>query len=55
MSKEDSIELKGVVVEAMRNATFKVKLPNDHIILAHLSGKLRTNFIRIVPGDVVTV
>ena len=55
MSKEDSIELKGVVVEALRNATFKVKLPNDHIILAHLSGKLRTNFIRIVPGDEVTV
>jgi translation initiation factor IF-1 len=55
MSKADNIELQGTVVEAMPNATFKVELPNGHIILAHISGKLRMNFIRILPGDKVTV
>lgn len=55
MSKEDIIELEGVVVEAMPNATFKVEIPGGHIILAHISGKLRMNFIRILPGDKVTV
>ena len=55
MSKEDVIELEGVVEEALPNANFRVKLPNDHIILAHVSGKLRMNYIRIVPGDKVTV
>ena len=55
MSKEDVIELEGVVEEALPNAMFRVKLPNDHIILAHVSGKLRMNYIRIVPGDKVTV
>ena len=55
MSKEDVIELEGVVEEALPNANFRVKLPNDHIILAHVSGKLRMNYLRIVPGDKVTV
>ena len=55
MSKEDNIELQGTVVEAMPNATFKVELQNGHIILAHISGKLRMNYIKILPGDKVTV
>lgn len=55
MSKEDVIEVEGVVVEALPNAMFKVKLENDHIILAHVSGKMRMNFIRILPGDKVTM
>ena len=54
MSKEDMIELEGVV-EAMPNAMFKVEIQGGHIILAHISGKLRMNFIRILPGDKVTV
>lgn len=55
MSKEDMIELEGTVVEAMPNATFKVEIQGGHIILAHISGKLRMNFIRILPGDKVKV
>ena len=55
MSKEDMIELEGVVVEAMPNSMFKVEIQGGHIILAHISGKLRMNFIRILPGDKVTV
>ena len=55
MSKADVIEVEGVVVEALPNAMFKVKLENDHIILAHVSGKMRMNFIRILPGDRVTM
>ena len=55
MSKQDLIELEGTVVEALPNAQFKVELPNGHIILAHISGKLRMNFIRILPGDKVTI
>ncbi|MCR5805771.1 MAG: translation initiation factor IF-1 [Oscillospiraceae bacterium] len=55
MSKEDVIEVKGVVVEALPNANFQVELENGHKILAHVSGKLRMNYIRIVPGDTVTV
>ena len=55
MSKEDVIEVEGVVVEALPNAMFKVKLENDHIILAHVSGKMRMNFIRILPVDKVTM
>ena len=55
MSKEDMIELEGVVVEAMPNAMFKVEIQGGHIILAHISGKRRMNFIRILPGDKVTV
>lgn len=55
MSKQDMIELEGTVLEAMPNATFKVELASGHVILAHISGKLRMNFIRILPGDKVTV
>lgn len=53
MSKADVIELEGVVVEALPNANFKVKLKNDHVINAYISGKLRMNYIRILPGDTV--
>ena len=55
MSKEDVIEIEGTVVEVLPSAQFKVELPNGHQILAHISGKLRMNFIRILPGDKVTV
>ena len=55
MAKSDMIELEGTVVEALPNTTFRVDIGNDHIILAHISGKLRMNFIRILPGDKVTV
>lgn len=55
LSKEDVIELEGVVVEALPNAMFQVELPNGHKVLAHISGKLRMNFIRILPGDKVTL
>ena len=55
MSKEYVIEVEGVVVEALPNAMFKVKLENEHIVLAHVSGKMRMNFIRILPGDKVTI
>ena len=55
MSKGDVIEVEGVVVEALPNAMFKVKLENEHIVLAHVSGKMRMNFIRILPGDRVTM
>ncbi|MBR0235190.1 MAG: translation initiation factor IF-1 [Clostridia bacterium] len=55
MPKDDVIEFEGTVVETMPNATFKVKLPNGHIVTAQISGKLRMNFIKIVPGDKVTV
>ena len=55
MSKDDMLELEGVVLEALPNAMFNVELPNGHKILAHISGKLRMNFIRILPGDKVTV
>ena len=55
MSKSDLIEVKGVVTEALPNTNFKVELENGHEILAHISGKLRMNYIRILPGDKVTV
>ena len=55
MPKDDVIEFEGVVVEALPNATFKVKLPNEMIVTAHISGKLRMNYIKILPGDKVTV
>ena len=55
MSNEDMIELEGVVVEAMPNAMFKVKLENGFEVLAHISGKIRMNYIRILPGDRVRV
>ena len=55
MSKNDVIEVEGTVVEALRNAVFEVKLENGHKIIAHLSGKLRMNYIQVLPGDKVTV
>ena len=55
MAKEDVIEVEGIILEALPNAMFKVELSNGHKILAHVSGKLRMNFIRILPGDKVTV
>ncbi len=55
MSKADVLEIEGTVVEKLPNAMFKVELENGHIVLAHISGKLRMNFIRILPGDKVTL
>jgi len=55
LSKDDVIEVEGVVTEALPNAMFHVELQNGHKILAHISGKLRTNYIKILPGDRVTV
>ena len=55
MSKADVIELEGTVIEKLPNAMFRVNLENDHEVLAHISGKLRMNFIRILPGDKVTL
>lgn len=55
MSKDDVIEMEGTVVEALPNTMFQVDIGNGHTILAHISGKLRMNFIRILPGDKVTV
>jgi translation initiation factor IF-1 len=51
MSKQDVIEVEGTILEALPNAMFKVKLQNNHEILAHISGKIRMNFIKILPGD----
>lgn len=55
MAKEDVIEMQGEVLENLPNATFQVKLENGHIVLAHISGKMRMHYIRILPGDKVTV
>lgn len=55
MAKNDVIEVEGTVVEKLPNATFKVKLEGGHEILAHISGKLRMNFIKIIPGDKVMI
>lgn len=55
MAKSDMFEVEGVVVESLPNTTFQVDIGNGHTILAHISGKLRMNFIRILPGDKVTV
>ena len=55
MAKSDMIEVKGIVKESLPNTTFQVDIGNGHMILAHISGKLRMNFIRILPGDQVTV
>ena len=55
MAKDDMIEVEGVVLESLPNTTFQVDIGNGHTILARISGKLRTNFIRILPGDKVTV
>ena len=55
MSKADVIEVEGTVLEKLPKAMFKVELENKHVVLAHISGKLRMNFIRILPGDKVTI
>ena len=55
MSKQDVIEVEGRVVEKRPNAMFQVELENGHVVLAHVSGKIRMNFIRILPGDKVTI
>ena len=55
MAKEDTIEMQGEVLETLPNATFKVKLENDHVVHVHISGKMRMHYIRILPGDIVTV
>ena len=53
MAKEEAIQVEGVVAEALPNAMFRVELENQHLVLAHVSGKMRMNFIRILPGDKV--
>ena len=55
MAKEDSIKIDGTILETLPNATFKVELENGHKVLAHISGKMRMHFIKILPGDKVTV
>ena len=55
MSKQEAIERDGTILEALSNAMFKVELENGHIVLAHVSGKIRMHYIRILPGDKVTV
>ena len=55
MAKEEAIEMEGTVEEALPNAMFRVKLENEHMVLAHISGRMRKYFIRILPGDKVTV
>jgi translation initiation factor IF-1 len=55
MSKEETIQMQGEIVETLPNATFRVKLENSHIVLGHISGKMRMHYIRILPGDKVTV
>ena len=55
MAKEDAMQMQGEIVESLPNATFRVKLENGHIVLGHISGKMRRHYIRILPGDKVTV
>lgn len=55
MAKDDVIEVEGTVIEKLPNATFKVEIEGGHIVLGHISGKLRMNFIRVLPGDKVTI
>jgi translation initiation factor IF-1 len=55
MAKKEAIEVEGTVVEALPNATFRVKLPNGYMVLAHISGKIRVHYIRVLPGDRVLV
>jgi translation initiation factor IF-1 len=55
MAKEDVLQMQGEIVETLPNATFRVKLENGHVILGHISGKMRMHYIRILPGDKVTV
>ncbi len=55
MAKEEAIAVEGTIIEALPNASFRVELENKHVVLAHVSGKMRMNFIRILPGDRVTI
>ena len=55
MAKKEAIEVEGTVVEALPNAMFRVELPNEHSVLAHISGKIRVHYIRILPGDKVLI
>jgi translation initiation factor IF-1 len=55
MAKEETIQMQGEIVETLPNATFRVKLENGHVVLGHISGKMRMHYIRILPGDKVTV
>ena len=55
MAKEETIQMQGEIVETLPNATFRVKLENGHLVLGHISGKMRMHYIRILPGDKVTV
>ncbi len=55
MAKEETIEMQGTIVETLPNATFRVKLENGHTVLGHISGKMRMHYIRILPGDKITV
>ena len=55
MSKEDTIQMQGEILETLPNATFRVKLENGHVVLGHISGKMRMHYIKILPGDKVTV
>ena len=55
MSKEEAMQMQGEIVESLPNATFRVKLENGHMVLGHISGKMRMHYIRILPGDKVTV
>jgi translation initiation factor IF-1 len=55
MSKKDTIEVDGKVLEVLKGGSFKVELPNKHTVIAHVSGKIRMNYIRILPGDTVTL
>ena len=55
MAKEDTIQMQGEILETLPNATFKVKLENDHVVFGYISGKMRMHYIRISPGDKVTV
>ena len=55
MAKDDAIQMQGEIIETLPNATFRVKLENEHVVLGHISGKMRMNYIRILPGDKVNV
>ena len=55
MAKEETIQMQGEIMETLPNATFRVKLENGHVVLGHISGKMRMHYIRILPGDNVTV
>ena len=54
MAKEETIQMQGEILETLQNATFRVKLENGHVVLGHISGKMRMHYIRILPGDKVT-